>query len=174
MKKLLGIVLAVAALSLALSGCKFMYGNDGTVYGEYDHPYYASYLSLGGFPSGTLYTNTYYAITTNTSDTTYDVWYRLYDDSNNYYPSSTQYWHSYYTISANSGGPYLQSGADKFFDLYLGTSGMFISGSARDVAARLGTTSYSKDGLKINITNEVVQLTDEQKAKLQANTAATK
>jgi hypothetical protein len=182
MKKLLGSLLAVAALSLALSSCQYMLGNDGTVYGQYDHYGTTYYLSLGGFPSGTIYTNTNYAITAGTVDTTYDVYYTVYD-STYYYPGNifgtggpdySKYWHTTYTISANPGQPYLQPGVDKYFSLYLGRYGMSISGSVKDVALKLGTTSYTKDGLTITITNEIVQLTDEQKAKLQANTAVRK
>jgi hypothetical protein len=61
MRKL--VILLVATLGLTLSGCALLTGSDGTVYGEFGFASGSSVSAyLEGFPSGTLYSNTYYEV----------------------------------------------------------------------------------------------------------------
>jgi hypothetical protein len=181
MKRLLGLLIVVAGV-VALAGCNVSINTTGTIYGEFSYPSGMStyYLSLAGFPSGALVPNNYYTI----SAGTYNVYYTLEDYLSPtlgtiYYPgysgtgdsSSNYYWLSQYSVSAASSG-------DKHFQLYLGTSGMTTTGDAtgsstllgQALKPKLGTTTVTKDGVTITITNEIVQLTDAQKAALQKNT----
>jgi hypothetical protein len=168
MKKLL--VVLVASLAIMLSSC---IGKTGGVYGEYTYDsYYSIYGTIGGFPPSPV-PNYYYPI----SPGTYYVSYQLFDGTH-YYPSQTSAYEAIYSVSANP-GEFLQDGADKYFNLYLSFYGLDEGGNpvsislseadAAKIAPKLGTSSWTKNGLTITVTNSVVSLTADQLTKLHAN-----
>ena len=192
------ILLSVAFI-ITFSGCTFFSGSDGKIYGEYSFASGStmSYFSLGGFPYGIIYTNTYYAITPGT----YNVVYRILYDSL-YYPgnsgtygngsaNSGYYWHATYTVKANSGSLFWKDGDDKYFRLYLNrNSGLELSSGDATIGSTyaantvgspfldLAPTSSnwtSDDGsVTVTVTSKIVQLTDEELKALPAQTAIIK
>jgi hypothetical protein len=165
MKKILA--LAVVALALTASSC--MIGQEGKVYGEFYHDGISYSYTLGGFPYP-AYPNHYYQI----DPGTYEIYYQLEDSNSVFYPTSG-YYYSVYKVSANP-GEFLKDGSDKYFDLYLAYGGLYNYGdntyfslsqaSGTKPAPRLGTYSWSQNGLTITVTNSIVQLTADQLAKL--------
>lgn len=175
---LLRMVMMLIALlgSMLLVECT---GSAGKIYGQF---YYDGYLvanfGLGGFPSGTIYTDTNYQI----QPGTYTVTYTLEDGSGYYYPAvyassycastpgdsscATYYYDDSYTCSANPGKPFWAAGDDKYFTLHLSYSGLATSGSLNVEGApsgpKLGTSTYSDNGLLITVTTKIAQLTPGQ------------
>jgi hypothetical protein len=167
-------VLALAVVALALTASSCMIGQDGKIYGEF---YYdgnsCSINELGGFPYP-YYPEQYTEISPGTYSVIYNVYY---SSSVQYYPgpNSSSYFHSTYTVSANP-GELFQDGADKYFSLWLSDHGLDGYGNYANIALsqasgtkpapRLGTYSWSQNGLTITVTNSIVQLTADQLAKL--------
>jgi len=169
--------LLIALLASALlAGCT---GKPGDIYGDYYYDgYMAANFGLGGFPNGTIYTDTYYQI----QPGTYTVTYTLEDGYGYYYPAyyvssycynnagdsacAAYYYSTTYTCSENPGKLFGVNGADKQFDLYLSYSGLQTYGSmqAKSVAPhvgaapRLGTYTISRNGLLITVTNKIEHL----------------
>jgi hypothetical protein len=169
------IVIAVLVLGVILlaAGC----GMDGKIYGSVDWDYTRDWASIEGFPvSG--YSNTYYEI----NPGTYNVYYTLVDDSGNYYPGiyygndPSYYWQATYSVQADKGSFPMVDGMDRYFDLYLGWDGLYKYGAVSAIetpaqgsgtkAPRLGTQSWTANGLLITVTNNIVKLTPEEIAKL--------
>jgi hypothetical protein len=178
------VIFAIVLLSLA--GCNIFSGKDGTIYGSFDFDGTSLwYLSLGGFPSGTIYDNQNYMI----DPGTYDVYYTIYK-SPYYYPGSTgtgdsdstYYWHATYTVTADKGAFLFQDGKDKYFNLYLGYYGMYKYGQVKGLAGLASksmepearTATWTQDGLRITVTNEIVKLSPEEAAKLGSTKIAPK
>lgn len=172
MKKRLVLGLALLAV-LSLGGCMFLVGS---VKGAISSDGNLDYLGLTGFPSGTIYENTYYE----TGEGTFDIYYRtlyygLYypGDSSGYGGLSTDYyWHYTYTVS----GTLL---TDTYYWLYLDHDGLWVDGvdsyAAHTLAAPAGklgqgSHTFQKDGLTIEVKGEIVQLTPEEAAKLPVTT----
>jgi hypothetical protein len=174
------IVLILVAVAILVSSCTLFTGSPGNIYGEY---YYDGsslpYLSLGGFPPGLIYPYNYYTI----SPGTYAVYYQIYSSVYGYVPSLSSYYYATYSVSANPGS-FLSNGSDKHFGLYLSYNGLDNFGNGASVylsqtpgakvTPKLGTFSWTQNGLTVTVTNSIVQLTADQLAKLQVNTVGKK
>jgi hypothetical protein len=161
-------------LAVAFTSCS---GRDGIIYGQYYNAGTVYYGSLGGFPSTYITPYTDYRI----DEGTYDVFYTL-SDGAKYYPGNlfgtgsgddTWKWHSTYTVTADKGAPFMD-GSDKYFELYLGYGGLSKFGDVKAIAGKglapkLGAASWTQDGLKITVTNEIVSLSETQKEALRQN-----
>ena len=167
----IGIAVLVFGAVLLATGC----GKPGNIYGAvaWDG---TAYGVVGGFP-GSIVPNAYYQVNEGTYEVDYYVYY-----GGAYWPggntsSPTAYWYGYYTVTANKGS-ILSDGKDSYFQLYLGYDGMYKFGDVRNLAPgqdptktppRLGTQSWTQDGLLITVTNEIRQLTPDQLSKLQSS-----
>ncbi|MGO9310304.1 MAG: hypothetical protein ACLQDL_14960, partial [Spirochaetia bacterium] len=85
------------------------------------------------------------------------------------------YWKCTYSVEAEKGSFPLVDGKDRSFALYLAYDGMYKAGSVQSLQApaqgqsltpRLGTQSWTGDGLLITVTNEIVKLAPEDIAKI--------
>jgi hypothetical protein len=173
------------AVLLLLAGCL---GPDGKIFGSFDYDFILSYAVLGGFPSGTLFTNTYYQIYPGD----YVIYYTIYDPGTSTYypgyylghPTSPSYFYSVtYGVDANPGQLFWSSGSDKTFQLLLGYDGLYKYGTDRSAlpspgstpsAPRLGQKTWTDNGMTITVTTSIVQLTPDQIAKLKPNTVTKK
>lgn len=158
-----GIAALVLGTALLAASC----GKDGSIYGSISWDGYLSMGSFEGFPSSGS-SNTYYKI----NEGTYNIYYTL-TDLTYYYPGyyvpghatdETLYYSCTYTVTANKGS-FLSDGKDKSFDLYLAYDGLYKYGDVRSVATpnqdptkvtpRLGTQSWTQNGLLITVTTEI-------------------
>lgn len=174
----IGIALLVLGVGLFAASC----GKDGSIYGEVTWDYTLYYASLGGFPSHG-YASTYYTI----SAGTYNVYYTLqwwdgaaYEYSPGVWVSDPYnpawYWKSTYTVEADKGSFPLVNGKDHYFSLYMSWDGMVKSGDvnyietpaqhSKSSSPKLGTQSWTEDGLLITVKNEIVKLSPEDLLKI--------
>jgi len=166
----IGIVMLVFAAALLAVSC----GKDGGIYGALNADG-VPYGYVGGFPAS-ISPNVYYKISEGTYEVAYYVFYL-----GAYYPA-TGYYYSTYTVTADKGS-FLSDGKDKYFDLYLGYDGLYKSGEVRSAATppdptkttpRLGTQSWTQDGLLITVTTEIRQATPDELSKIQKPVFQTK
>ena len=166
----IGIAALVFAASLLVVSC----GKNGSIYGSLDADG-TPYGYVGGFPSS-ISPNVYYKVSEGTYEIAYYVFYL-----GAYYPAAG-YYYSTYTVTANKGS-FLSDGKDSYFDLYLGYDGLYKYGDVRSVptrqdpskaAPRLGTQSWTQDGLLITVTTEIRQATPDDLSKMQKSLFQTK
>jgi len=159
-----GIAVLVLGAALLAAGC----GKNGSIYGAVGADG-TPFGYVGGFPS-TISPNVYYKV----SEGTYEVQYYVYY-AGNYYPASG-YYYSTYTVTANKGS-LLSDGKDSYFELYLGYDGLYKLGEVRSAGAatpRLGTQSWTQDGLLITVTNEIRPANPDELSKIQKTHFETK
>jgi hypothetical protein len=153
-------------------------GKDGNIYGDVVWDYYSipgslAYAIDGGFPSSGLYYGVSYLI----SPGTWAYQYNLYDGTY-YYPGPTGAYVYYgtYTVSADPGSFPFISGKDTSFELYCSKYGLAKYGSVSSIAPvdgqtpaftpKLGTQSWTQNGLRIEVTTNIRKLSPEDLAKL--------
>jgi hypothetical protein len=183
MRKL--VILLVATLGLTLSGCALLTGSDGIVYGEFGFASGSSVSAyLEGFPSGTLYSNTYYEV----APGLHEIYYRIYYNGE-YFPgnsgsvgngsaNSDYWWYATYTVTANSGSFPWKDGDDKYFSFYLNRNyGLQLdSGDATiestfaadkagrpslDLAPMKSSWTSSDGNVTVTVSSKIVQLAEE-------------
>ncbi len=170
-------LLRTTVLLLALVGAVLLVactGPAGRIYGQFDYDGYIYAAILGGFPSGIIYANHDYEITAGT----YSVKFTL-SDGTYYYPGyfagyptdPSWYYNSTYTCSANAGKPFWAAGDDKYFRLYLGYTGLQKSGSfsVKGTSPKVGTSSWTENGLLVTVTTKIGQTTPDRSDETQGN-----
>ena len=173
--KRIKIVLIIICIGLTALSC----GKDGSIFGAVVWDYTLYYASIGGFPSSGTY-GVYYKI----NPGTYNVYYTIYDGIY-YYPgywvgaggNSSYYWIASYSVTAEEGSFPLIDGEDKQFALWLAIDGMYKAGAVnyilsppRDLQSmtpKLGTQSWTENGLRITVTNRIAQLTPEEFSRIE-------
>ncbi len=170
--KLIAISLVLLGVALTAVSC----GQAGKIYGDvvWDGTLY--YNIGGGFPSTSLIYGATYLIQAGTWTYKYYVYYGGY-----YYPYGTSspyyYYTGTYTVSAEPGTIPFINGTDNYFELYcsyagLGKTGAVSSivppadGSAPAITPKLGTQTWTQNGLQITATTSVAKMTTEDLANM--------
>lgn len=170
--KLVAFALVVLVVALTAVSC----GQKGKVYGDLVWDYTLLYVSYSGLFSSPSY-GTVYQIPEGTYNYKYQN--RYFDGYYYYYwPSVNTAYAGTYTVTAEPGGFPFTNGSDDYFELYasiygFGKSGSGVSsiappanGSAPTVTPKLGTQTWTENGLRITVTTNIVNLSDEERATL--------
>jgi hypothetical protein len=169
---LIAVALMVLGVALSAVSC----GQPGKIYGDIVWDPSTLYYSIGGgFPTSGLSYGASYLISAGSWTYKYYIYYGGY-----YYPGGYSYPAYYYTgtytVAAESGSFPFVNGSDNYFELYCSYNGMVKSGavssippangSVPTVTPQLGTQSWTQNGLRITVTNNVAKITPEDLAQM--------
>jgi hypothetical protein len=169
--KRIGIAVLVLGVALSALSC----GKDGNIYGDIVWDYNSvssfAYIIGGGFPSTGLSYGASYLISPGTWAFQYNIW-----DGVRWWPGPDGTWaySGTYSVTADPGSFPFISGKDTNFELYCSYYGLAKYGSVSSIAPvngttpapKLGTQTWTQNGLRIEVTTKVVQLSPEDLAKL--------
>lgn len=172
--RLIAIALTVLGVVLSAVSC----GQKGNIYGDVVWDYNMIYVVYPGlFNTYNLSSGIAYQISEGTYNYKYQVWY-YYNGYYYYYPGVNLAYAGTYTTTAEAGSFPFVNGKDNNFELYCSAYGMAKSGSgvssiappangsAPTVTPKLGTQTWTENGLRITVTTNIVNLSDEERATL--------